>query len=137
MLNTSLLISLNFKTMRKFNFLPKAILGIAMLCSLFIFMSSTTTTDITIDNANIYTNNVSFFDECDLEDIDLSAASYTCGGWYRYRRVNCGCAPNSPGNSSPTYSFHRDYYKRTCWTNTAPVAYWTQFSPGVCNSVCQ
>jgi len=115
----------------------KTILGLAMLSLLFVLVSSMTTAEVTLHNASVKTNHISFFDECDIEHLDLTTVGVTCGNWYRYHRTNCGCAPNSPGNSSSSYSFHRDYYKRTCWTNSAPVAYWSDFSPGVCNSVCQ
>ena len=117
--------------MNQLNSTFKLLSGVLMLCLVITLVTSMKSTD-DIEAAN---RDNHFFMEYEIEDCEPEAVQ--CSRWRFHSRVNCGCGTNSPGNSSSTHSFHKDYYQRTCWTSTSPVAYWTSYSPGVCNSVCQ
>ncbi len=116
----------------------KLITSLSFLCILAVLLTSMSSSDV-IPNSDIVCIDAPtehFFMDYDLDDCESAPTAVACSSWSLYSRINCGCAPNSPGNSSSTHSFHKRKYARTCWIVGMSQISWSEYSPWICDRVC-
>lgn len=124
--------------MKRLNRNIKLLSSLFVLVNIFIMPSSMTTTnetsndaiteiseDLSSDFGTPYLFPNFEFEACGPETV-------TCGQWYISSRIYCGCPKQTP--TSPNYN--KEISKRTCWTNSWPVAYWTEVKVR-CPTYCQ
>ena len=116
----------------------KFISSLLMLCLVAALVTSMTTREAITNSEDLLmeSNSTHFFMDYDFPDDKSQPTAIACSSYSLYDSINCGCAPSSPGNSSPTYSFHKRKYARTCWIVGHSSLSWSEYSPWVCDRVC-